>query len=369
MGVFPLLFLSFIVVSSTPVATEPAVRLVGGKHESEGRLEVFHDGEWGTVCDNRFRYQSADVVCRELGYEQAQSIRSNSYYGRGTGNVWMDRVKCSGTEASLVQCPHNGWGNVNSRCNSHRDDVGVKCRLKQVAKPYSFPLRLSCPDHNENGSCSECPSGSKLQPAPADCFVQPAVEGIVEALYKGVWRPVSGTSWDVRDARVACGELGYPLALATPPLSELWPNYDGSSPHSDCSGSDETLCNVVEDSEKDFRMTLQHSYLKRVECIGSESRILDCYFPEFGPQAVNFNVATVRCGYRPHQSCQNGTEVSLLPMFESHGMFKGAPGYKQQTIDRSYIELCVQTKQNRNFIAHSFSLHMHVHFHCTLAEV
>ena len=35
---------------------------------SEGRVEIFHDGYWGTICDDNFRDASADVVCRQLGF-------------------------------------------------------------------------------------------------------------------------------------------------------------------------------------------------------------------------------------------------------------------------------------------------------------
>ena len=50
-----------------------------------GRLEVFHSGGWGTICDtafiNRFRRQvgfnagAADVACRQLGYQQGFQIQ------------------------------------------------------------------------------------------------------------------------------------------------------------------------------------------------------------------------------------------------------------------------------------------------------
>jgi hypothetical protein len=44
------------------------VRLVGGKNEHEGRLEVWHDGSWGTVCDDEITALAAKVVCRMLNY-------------------------------------------------------------------------------------------------------------------------------------------------------------------------------------------------------------------------------------------------------------------------------------------------------------
>jgi len=43
-------------------------RLVGTSNSHQGRLEVYHNGFWGTVCDNGFTDTAAKVVCRSLGF-------------------------------------------------------------------------------------------------------------------------------------------------------------------------------------------------------------------------------------------------------------------------------------------------------------
>ena len=44
------------------------VRLVGGRNSREGRLEIFHINQWGTVCDDSFDDVDARVACNSLGF-------------------------------------------------------------------------------------------------------------------------------------------------------------------------------------------------------------------------------------------------------------------------------------------------------------
>ena len=95
---------------------------------NEGRVEVFYDGEWGTVCNNSFDDTDADVVCRELGYPGTIAGYSCcATYGEGSGPIWLDDVACNGTEASLYNCSHNGFGVHNC---IHDKDIGVICETQ-----------------------------------------------------------------------------------------------------------------------------------------------------------------------------------------------------------------------------------------------
>ncbi|KAI8514180.1 hypothetical protein Bbelb_085040 [Branchiostoma belcheri] len=101
------------------------VRLADGG-PNYGRVEVLHGHVWGTVCDDNFGKEDADVVCRDLGFPEATDVYTDAFYGPGAQSmpVWLDEVSCKGYESSLKFCSHDGWGVTN--CD-HAEDVSVKC--------------------------------------------------------------------------------------------------------------------------------------------------------------------------------------------------------------------------------------------------
>ena len=73
--------------------TDSTVRLVNGSTPYEGRVEVFHDGTWGTVCDDDWDRAAAAVVCRSLGLSGGMALNYPSF-GPGSLPAWLDYVEC-----------------------------------------------------------------------------------------------------------------------------------------------------------------------------------------------------------------------------------------------------------------------------------
>lgn len=103
------------------------VRLVDGLSNTSGRIEVLINGEWGTVCDNEWNLEDANVSCRQLGYKSALLNFTREYFGRGSGPIWISNVQCNGNETSLLECRQE---RVLQRGCTHKQDVGVLCRGK-----------------------------------------------------------------------------------------------------------------------------------------------------------------------------------------------------------------------------------------------
>uniref|UniRef100_A0A8D2Q5Y8 protein-lysine 6-oxidase n=1 Tax=Varanus komodoensis TaxID=61221 RepID=A0A8D2Q5Y8_VARKO len=179
-----LLLLLCLAVPSWAQRPKIKLRLVGPRSEAgEGRLEVLYEGQWGTVCDDDFNIHVASVACRELGYEGATNWAHSAKYGPGDGPIWLDNMRCSGTESSLAECESNGWGVTD--CN-HNEDASVECTGRRLTNPAEAQVRLRAGAH--------------------------VGEGRVEVLMGGQWGTVCDDGWDLPAASVVCRQLGYGTA-------------------------------------------------------------------------------------------------------------------------------------------------------------
>ncbi|XP_055782109.1 T-cell differentiation antigen CD6-like isoform X2 [Salvelinus fontinalis] len=101
-----------------------AVRLAGGSHHCEGRVELWREEKWGTVCDDSWDLRDGGVVCAQLGCGSALNVSGqDGSFEVGVGLVLLDEVNCGGSERNLWECP--SMGTVND-CG-HKEDAAVVC--------------------------------------------------------------------------------------------------------------------------------------------------------------------------------------------------------------------------------------------------
>ncbi|KAI9523685.1 hypothetical protein NQZ68_025407 [Dissostichus eleginoides] len=114
-------------------AADGQIRLaLSGSNRCSGRVEIYLYSTWGTVCDDGWDLDDAQVVCRQLGCGSALWAPHSAHYGQGNGPIWLDDVGCSGSESSVTECTHPGFGTHNCR---HSEDAGVFCSDAGLEKP------------------------------------------------------------------------------------------------------------------------------------------------------------------------------------------------------------------------------------------
>lgn len=103
---------------------EKSVRLIDGENMHSGRVEIFFNGEWGTVCDDTFGKEEGQVICNQLGYPGDVQVYGNAEFGKGRGPI-MDEINCfypSGRD--WMNCQIGEW---DTTVCTHSEDVGLIC--------------------------------------------------------------------------------------------------------------------------------------------------------------------------------------------------------------------------------------------------
>ncbi|XP_062931974.1 scavenger receptor cysteine-rich type 1 protein M130 [Cynocephalus volans] len=177
----PLCNTSSVDPTSSAIPEESAVacvgngqlRLVNGGDRCAGRVEIYHEGSWGTICDDSWDLSDAHVVCRQLGCGLAINATGSAHFGEGTGPIWLDEINCSGRESHIWQCHSHGWGRHNCR---HKEDAGAICSEFMSLRLASDTSRETC-------------------------------AGRLEVFYNGAWGSVGRSNMSATTVGVVCRQL------------------------------------------------------------------------------------------------------------------------------------------------------------------
>ncbi|XP_077148127.1 T-cell differentiation antigen CD6-like isoform X2 [Ranitomeya variabilis] len=149
---------------------QPVLRLSGTRDPCAGRVEIFKDGFWGSVCHDGWDAMDAEITCKQMKCGSALSALGASHFGSGHPQIHLNEVNCTGSENSLWECPANG-----TRECSTKEHAGVVCSEHR-------DVRLS-------GGANNC-------------------SGRVEVYLSGVWATVCDSHWYTEDSVMLCNYLG-----------------------------------------------------------------------------------------------------------------------------------------------------------------
>ena len=188
---------SDVVMSCHPNVTsaaEGALRLVGSTFRSDvtdtkrgkaGHLQVFHKGQWGAVCKDKFDYVAARVACKQLGFTTSGIGYRNSSMSVSYRNIpnALDDLQCRGGESKLQYCSRNVF--FDSNCKN------------------TDGIILDCDDEIQQGTSRAMTNRIRL----SNSNVQGT--GVVLLQSGREWESVCDTLFDPAAVAVSCRQLGY----------------------------------------------------------------------------------------------------------------------------------------------------------------
>ncbi|XP_025115895.1 deleted in malignant brain tumors 1 protein-like [Pomacea canaliculata] len=174
-------FASVVCFNSTDVVDEGYRFDFQDNTKTRGQVVVTHLGVAGRICNTFWDDLDARVLCRSRGHHDGAAYHYSQYNNlfllpSERGPYWISDINCTGSEASLGDCPFNDRLHLGN------------CSMADLAGAVCF---------NDTGIQYRLVSGDRLG------------AGRVEISVGGLWGTVCDTDWDDEDARVLCRTLNY----------------------------------------------------------------------------------------------------------------------------------------------------------------
>ena len=162
-------------------AASVSIRLVDGTSHT-GRLEVYINEEWVTVCSTNWTHWNTETACKQLGFPAGHSMytMNHTFYHRRVG---VANIQCRGRETNLISCPHDPFFHIDPSCD-HQQDVFLRCLC---------------------GECNDYIPADNVRLAD-----RTSISGRLEVFSPGLgWGGVCSTGWTTFNTRVTCRQLGF----------------------------------------------------------------------------------------------------------------------------------------------------------------
>ncbi|XP_033116168.1 deleted in malignant brain tumors 1 protein-like isoform X2 [Anneissia japonica] len=124
--------LELIIIQTTLAAY---VRLRDGLTPYEGRVEVFRNGTWDSICSRGWDLKDAEVACRQLGYWRGAMFTRIGQNGRSRSKYMLSNIACTGLETAVQDCHHKNVLTSNDYSTIEEEEcpatlaAGVTCNV------------------------------------------------------------------------------------------------------------------------------------------------------------------------------------------------------------------------------------------------